>query len=87
MTTEHTSSTSSDNAIEDGDMLRAVVTGCAVGIPVVFSILLAIELAVGTELSLAAVGAGLPGVIFGAFIGSAFFIGRASDRAHARAGH
>lgn len=74
-----------DESIADVDMLRAVVTGCAVGIPFVFLVLFAIDLAAGLDVPMAALGASIPGVIFGAFIGSAFFIGRASDAAHRRA--
>lgn len=77
-----------DDSIADGDMLRAIVKGCAMGIPLVFAILFIIDLTAGLSVPLAALGASIPGVIFGAFIGSAFFIGRASDAAHARAtGH
>lgn len=77
-----------DDSIADGDMLRAIVKGSAVGIPLVFAILFVIDLAAGLSVPLAALGASIPGVIFGAFIGSAFFIGRASDAAQARAnGH
>jgi hypothetical protein len=74
-----------DESIADVDMLRAVVTGCALGIPLVFVVLFAIDLAAGLDVPMAALGASIPAVIFGAFIGSAFFIGRASDAAHARA--
>lgn len=74
-----------DDSIADVDMLRAIVTGCAVGIPFVFVVLFVIDLAAGLDVPLAALGASIPAVIFGAFIGSAFFIGRASDAAHARA--
>ncbi len=77
----------SDAAIQDGDMLRAIVKGCAVGIPLVFVILFVIDLAAGLSVPLAALGASIPGVIFGAFIGSAIFIGRASDEAQRRASH
>lgn len=87
MATTHPDRGSTDTAIGDGDMLRAVMKGSAIGIPVVFAILFVIEIAAGMSLAMAAVGAALPGAIFGAFIGSAFFIGRASDQAHARAGH
>lgn len=87
MATTHPDRGSTETAIDDGDMLHAVMMGSAIGIPVVFAILFAIELAAGMSLAMAAVGAALPGAIFGAFIGSAFFIGRASDRAHARVGH
>lgn len=66
-------------------MLRAVMKGSAVGIPLVFAILFIIDLAAGLSVPLAALGASIPGVIFGAFIGSAIFIGRASDAAQARA--
>jgi hypothetical protein len=78
---------SDDAAIRDGDMLRAIVKGCAVGIPLVFVILFVIDLAAGLSVPLAALGASIPGVIFGAFIGSAIFIGRASDEAQSRASH
>ena len=74
-----------DESIADVDMLRAVVAGCAAGIPFVFLVLFAIDLAAGLDVPMAALGASIPGVIFGAFIGSAFFIGRASDAAHRRA--
>lgn len=74
-----------DESIADVDMLRAVVTGCAVGIPFVFVVLFLIDLAAGLDVPMAALGASIPAVIFGAFIGSALFIGRASDAAHARA--
>ena len=74
-----------DDSIADVDMLRAVVTGCAVGIPLVFVVLFVIDLVAGLDVPMAALGASIPAVIFGAFIGSAFFIGRASDHAHARA--
>jgi hypothetical protein len=78
---------SDDTAIHDDDMLRAIVKGCAVGIPLVFVILFVIDLTAGLSVPLAALGASIPGVIFGAFIGSAFYIGRASDQAQARAKH
>ena len=39
----------------------------------------------GLDAPMAALGASIPAVIFGAFIGTAFFIGRASDAAAARA--
>jgi hypothetical protein len=74
-----------DESIADVDMLRAVVTGCVVGVPLVFAVLFLIDLAAGLDVAMAALGASIPAVIFGAFIGSAFFIGRASDAAHARA--
>ncbi len=74
-----------DDSIADVDMLRAVVTGCAVGIPFVFVVLFLIDLAAGLDVPMSALGASIPAVIFGAFIGSALFIGRASDAAHARA--
>jgi hypothetical protein len=87
MATTHPDRGSTDTSIHDGDMLRAVMKGSAIGVPLVFAILVVIELAAGMGLVMAALGAALPAVIFGAFIGSAFFIGRASDAAHARAGH
>jgi hypothetical protein len=74
-----------DGAIRDGDMLMAVAKGSAVGIPVVFAILFLIDLLAGLDAPMAALGASIPAVIFGAFIGTAFFIGRASDAAAARA--
>jgi hypothetical protein len=74
-----------DDSIADVDMMRAVVTGCAVGIPLVFVVLFVIDLLAGLDVPMAALGASIPSVIFGAFIGSAYFIGRASDAAHARA--
>ena len=80
-------SKSDDTSIRDGDMLRAIVKGSAVGIPVVFLILFVIDLAAGLSVPLAALGASIPGVIFGAFIGSAYFIGRATDEAERRAPH
>lgn len=87
LTASSTHTDDEDTSIRDGDMLRAVVTGCAVGIPLVFAILFVIDLAAGLSVPMAALGASIPGVIFGAFIGSAFFIGRASDVAQARGGH
>jgi hypothetical protein len=74
-----------DESIADVDMLRAVATGCAVGIPLVFVVLFVIDLVGGLDVPMAALAAAIPAVIFGAFIGSAYFIGRASDTAHARA--
>jgi hypothetical protein len=74
-------STHDDGSIRDGDMGRAIALGSAVGIPLVFAILFVIDLAAGLSVPLAALGASIPGVIFGAFIGSAYFIGRASDEA------
>ncbi len=79
--------TTDDGSITDGDMGRAIAKGSAVGIPLVFAILFVIELVAGLSLTLAALGASIAGVIFGAFIGSAYFIGKASDAAQARAGH
>ncbi len=77
-----------DASIEDADMGRAIVKGSAIGIPLVFAILFIIDLTAGLSVPLAALGASIPAVIFGAFIGSAYFIGKASDAAHARAsGH
>ncbi len=77
---------SGNESIEDGDMGRAIAKGCAVGIPLVFVILFVIDLTAGLSVPLAALGASIPGVIFGAFIGSAYYIGKASDAAHARSG-
>lgn len=77
---EHVSEMPSDAA-----MGRAIVRGSAIGIPLVFAVLVTIELIAGMELWLAAAGAILPAGIFGAFIGSAWCIGRASDAAHAAA--
>ena len=76
-----------DGSIRDGDMGRAIAKGSAVGIPLVFAILFVIDLTAGLSVPLAALGASIPGVIFGAFIGSAYYIGKASDAAQARAGH
>lgn len=76
---------SGDGAIADADMLMAVAKGAALGIPVVFAILFVIDLVAGLDVPMAALGASIPAVIFGAFIGAAFFIGRASDAAAARA--
>lgn len=67
----------------DAAMGRAIVRGCAIGVPIVFVVLLAIELIAGMDLVPAAVCAALPAGIFGAFIGSAWCIGQASDAAHA----
>ncbi|MFN7150384.1 MAG: hypothetical protein ACK4V6_13000, partial [Microthrixaceae bacterium] len=39
-----------DESIADVDMLRAVATGCAVGIPFVFVVLFLIDLAAGLDL-------------------------------------
>ena len=75
-------SESSGDMPSDADMGRAIVRGVLVGIPVVFVVLLVIELIAGMEPLIAALGALLPAAIFGAFIGSAFYIGRASDAAH-----
>lgn len=82
--TPHPSAEHDDASIEDSDMGRAIVKGSAVGIPLVFLILFVIDLAAGLSVPLEALGASIPGVIFGAFIGSAYFIGKASDAAHAR---
>lgn len=75
---------SGNESIEDADMGRAIAKGSAVGIPLVFLILFVIDLTAGLSLPLADLGASIPGVIFGAFIGSAYYIGKASDEAHAR---
>ena len=74
-----------DTSIADGDMLLAVAKGAGVGIPFVFGVLFVIDLIAGLDVPMAALGASIPGVIFGAFIGAAVFIGRASDKAAARA--
>ena len=74
-----------DTSIADGDMLLAVVKGAAVGIPFVFAVLFVIDMIAGLDVPMAALGASIPAVIFGAFIGAAVFIGRASDRAASRA--
>ncbi len=76
-----------DGSIRDGDMGRAILKGSAFGIPLVFVILFLIDMFAGLSVPLAALGASIPAVIFGAFIGSAYFIGKASDDAQARAGH
>jgi hypothetical protein len=74
-----------DTSIADGDMLLAVAKGAGVGIPFVFGVLFLIDLVAGLDVPMAALGASIPGVIFGAFIGAAVFIGRASDKAAAPA--
>lgn len=74
-----------DTSIADGDMLLAVAKGAGVGIPFVFAVLFVIDLIGGLDVPMAALGASIPAVIFGAFIGAAVFIGRASDKAAARA--
>ena len=80
----HVRDPSPSNAMPtDAAMARAVMLGSAIGVPVVFAILLLIELISGMQLWVAAAGAALPAAIFGAFIGSAWCIGRASDAAHA----
>ena len=77
---------SDDGSIKDADMGRAIAKGSAVGIPLVFGIIFLIDLFAGLSVPLAALGASIPGVIFGAFIGSAYFIGKASDAAQAQHG-
>ncbi len=64
-------------------MGSAIVKGIAIGIPVLFVVFFLIDLIAGLSVPLAALGAVIPATIFGGFIGSAVFIGRASDEAHA----
>lgn len=79
-------SETTDGSIKDADMGRAIAKGSAVGIPLVFGIIFLIDLFAGLSVPLAALGASIPGVIFGAFIGSAYYIGKASDAAQAQHG-
>ena len=67
----------------DAAMGSAIVKGIAVGVPVLFVVFFLIDLIAGLSVPLAALGAVIPATIFGGFIGSAVFIGRASDEAHA----
>jgi hypothetical protein len=53
-------------------MGRAILKGSAFGIPLVFVILFLIDMFAGLSVPLAA-SASIPAVIFGAFIGSAYY--------------
>lgn len=71
----------------DEAMGAAIVKGTLIGVPVLFLVFFVIDMIAGLSVPLAALGAIIPATIFGAFIGAAVFIGRASDAAHALAEH